>query len=109
MNFKDYQKKVMETAIYPHQGDNLSYPALGLTGEAGEVADKIKKLIRDDGGVLTDKRRVEMIKKLGDVLWYLAAMAMELGVSLEEVAKTNVEKLADRKKRGVLTGEGDNR
>lgn len=109
MDFDEYQKKVRETAIYPHQGENLSYPALGLNGEAGEVADKIKKIIRDDNGVLTPTRREDMIKELGDVLWYLAAIAWELKVDLSEVAKKNIEKLRDRKKRGVLTGEGDNR
>lgn len=109
MDFNTYQKTIRKTAIYPHQGDNLAYPALGLTGEAGEVADKVKKLIRDAGGKLSDPRREEMIKELGDVLWYLAALASELGVNLDEVALKNVQKVIDRKARGVLTGDGDNR
>lgn len=109
MDFNTYQKTIRKTAIYPHQGDNLAYPALGLTGEAGEVADKVKKLIRDAGGKLSDERREEMIKELGDVLWYLAALASELGVELDEVALKNIKKVIDRKARGVLTGDGDNR
>ena len=109
MNFSEYQKLIAKTAIYPNQGSNLSYPALGLTGEAGEVADKVKKLIRDHGGVLTPDLKNEMVKELGDVLWYLTALALELEMNLEDVAKSNVKKLTDRKSRGVLSGDGDNR
>lgn len=109
MKFSEYQKLIAHTAIYPNQGSNLSYPALGLTGEAGEVADKVKKLIRDHGGVLTPALKNEMVKELGDVLWYLTALALELDVNLEDVAKSNVKKLTDRKSRGVLSGDGDNR
>jgi NTP pyrophosphatase (non-canonical NTP hydrolase) len=109
MNFDDFQKFIEETAIYPHKGDNLAYPALGLTGEAGEVADKVKKLIRDHDGKLTPELAQEMVKELGDVLWYLAALSLELKVNLSDVAAANVKKLRDRKKRGVLKGDGDNR
>ena len=109
MDFNSYQADVKKTAIYPHQGENLAYPALGLTGEAGEVADKIKKLIRDRNGTPTDSERIELVKELGDVLWYLAILAWELGVDFEDVAVTNIKKLKDRKERGVLQGEGDNR
>ncbi len=109
MNFEEYQKKVKETSIYPNQGNNVAYATLGLAGEAGEVADKVKKLIRDSGGVLTPDKLKEMIKELGDVLWYLTACANELGVDLEEVATGNVKKVEDRRVRGVLSGEGDNR
>lgn len=109
MDFNTYQKTIRKTAIYPHQGDNLAYPALGLTGEAGEVADKVKKFIRDAGGKLSADRKEEMIKELGDVLWYLAALASELGVTLDEVARKNIKKVIDRQARGVLTGDGDNR
>ncbi len=109
MNFEEYQKKVKETSIYPNQGNNVAYATLGLAGEAGEVADKVKKLIRDAGGKLTPDKREEMIKELGDVLWYLTAVSNELSVSIEEVATKNVHKLEDRKARGVISGEGDNR
>ena len=109
MKFSDYQKLIEKTAIYPNRGSNLSYPALGLTGEAGEVADKVKKLIRDHDGILTPTLKLEMVKELGDVLWYLTALALELNVNLEDVAKSNVKKLTDRKSRGVLKGDGDNR
>lgn len=109
MNFEDFQNIVKETSIYPHQGNNVAYVTLGLAGEAGEVADKVKKLIRDDKGILTPDKKKEMIKELGDVLWYLAACASELGVDLEEVATQNAKKVEDRKSRGVLSGEGDNR
>lgn len=109
MDFTQYQEEVKKTAIYPHQGENLAYPALGLTGEAGEVADKIKKLIRDHNGNLSETERTELVKELGDVLWYLATLAWELKVNFEDVAITNINKLKDRQARGVLQGEGDNR
>ena len=109
MKFSEYQKLIKKTAIYPNQGSNLAYPALGLTGEAGEVADKVKKLIRDHNGSITPKLKHEMVKELGDVLWYLTALALELQVNLEDVAKSNIKKLSDRKSRGVLQGDGDNR
>ncbi|MEK7533228.1 MAG: nucleoside triphosphate pyrophosphohydrolase family protein [Patescibacteria group bacterium] len=109
MNFEEYQKIVKKTSIYPNQGNNVAYATLGLAGEAGEVADKVKKLIRDFNGVLTEDKRKEMIKELGDVLWYLTACASELGVDLEEVAAQNAKKVEDRRVRGVISGEGDNR
>jgi NTP pyrophosphatase (non-canonical NTP hydrolase) len=109
MDFKQYQEAVKKTAIYPNQGDNLSYLTLGLTGEAGEVADKIKKTIRDHKGQLSETGKKELIKELGDVFWYLTMLCWELNVSLEDVAQANIDKLQDRKDRGVLGGEGDNR
>lgn len=109
MKFSEYQTFIKETLIYPHQGENLAYPALGLTGEAGEVADKIKKIIRDNNGVLDEVRRNDIVQELGDVLWYLAALSSELGVTLEDVAEQNIKKLRDRKQRGTLQGEGDHR
>lgn len=109
MNLNEYQEKARETALYPDAGKNFVYPTLGLVGEAGEVAEKIKKVIRNDGGVMSDERRGEIKKELGDVLWYLAQLSTELGYTLEEVAQGNIEKLASRKERGVLHSEGDNR
>ena len=82
---------------------------LGLVGETGEVADKIKKVIRDDGGKLSEEKRRDIEKELGDVLWYLANLATELNLSLDEIALKNLEKLQDRQDRGVLRGSGDNR
>jgi len=109
MNFEEYQKKSRETAIYPNQGDNFIYPVLGLVGESGEVAEKIKKVLRDNRGVIDQEKREEIKKELGDVLWYLAQIATELDLSLDEIAQTNVEKLGSREKRNKLHGEGDNR
>ena len=107
--FKMYQKLASQTAIYPNKGDNLIYPVLGLVGESGEVAEKLKKIIRDDGGILSSAKREEFIKELGDVIWYISAVCEELKVEMGDVAKGNIEKLHSRKDRGVLTGSGDNR
>lgn len=109
MNMNEYQKRAWETGIYPDKGRNIIYPILGLTGESGEVAEHGKKILRDDGGLLTDERREKMIKELGDVLWYVAAVASELGVSLDTVAQTNLDKLATRKSSGTLQGSGSDR
>lgn len=126
MEFNDYQKQSTETAIYPDKGANLVYPALKLAGEAGEVAEKIGKLMRDnhyqvgmrwdffngfglDTLTATTDWEDMLVKELGDVLWYISAIATELGINLDHVAKANIEKLASRKERGVLGGSGDNR
>ena len=109
MNFNDYQKVAKTTAIYPKSEHALWYPALGLAGEAGEVADKVKKVMRDHGGILTEEARKELVKELGDVLWYMAMLALEMDVELDEVAEKNITKITSRKSRGVLRGEGDNR
>jgi len=109
MNFEEYQKKSRVTAKYPNIGENFIYPVLGLTGEAGEVAEKIKKVIRDKDSII-DEETKEMIKKeLGDVLWYVAQLATELNLSLNDVAENNIEKLYSRMDRGVIHGDGDNR
>jgi len=104
----DYQKRSRLTACYPEEA-RLYYPALGLAGEAGEVADQVKRVLRDDGATLTPARAEAIAFELGDVLWYLAQLATELGFSLDEVAERNLQKLADRDRRGVLNGSGDNR
>lgn len=109
MNFQEYQEKSRKTAKYPDAGSNYIYPTLGLSGEAGEVAEKIKKVIRDKGGVIDDVTRDEIKKELGDVLWYVTQIAAELGISLDDVAESNIKKLYDRMDRGVLGGNGDNR
>jgi NTP pyrophosphatase (non-canonical NTP hydrolase) len=105
----DYQHRSRATAVYPDAGDNLTYPALGLCGEAGECAEKVKKAIRDDGGVLSDERRVALAAELGDVLWYVAQLATEAGLDLDEIAEANLAKLLSRQDRGVLQGSGDSR
>jgi len=107
MNFNDYQDQANDTAIYPNES-RLVYPALGLTGEAGEVADKIKKLIRDKR-TFDALERIEIAKEVGDVLWYVAALARDLGVDMDTMARMNLDKLRDRAKRGVVGGSGDNR
>ena len=109
MDFKEYDDAAEVTAVYPNQGNNPIYPTLGLVGEAGEIAEKVKKMIRDDAGVLTEQRRQMLIKELGDVLWYLSALSRELGTSLEVVARTNIEKLQKRMDRNKIHGDGDNR
>lgn len=109
MNFNEYQQAARVTAQYPDLGKNIYYPTLGLAGEAGEVAEKIKKMMRDDGGQLTHERRDALKKELGDVLWYVAALCSELGLEMGEVAELNVAKLRDRHRRGAIQGDGDNR
>jgi len=109
MTFEEYQKESRRTAKYPNLGDNFIYPTLGLSGEAGEVAEKIKKIIRGDNGMVNDAHREELMKELGDVLWYVAQVATELGIGLDEVAQRNLTKLQSRLERGVLGGSGDNR
>lgn len=111
MTFEEYQKFCKTTAIYP-DNTKLMYPALGLTGEAGEVANKIKKLVRD--GVPKDPNDLAAVKEqiaaeIGDVLWYCAALASDLDISLGRVAKDNIDKLTSRKERGKIGGSGDNR
>ena len=109
MNFADYQREARKTAQYPTLGHPIVYPALGLSDEAGEVAGKVKKAMRDDGMIITAEREYEIIKELGDVLWYLSAVCDELGTNLEWVAMQNILKLESRKQRGVIGGNGDNR
>ena len=109
MDLNEYQTAALQTAVYPNMGVNFAYPALGLVGEAGEVADKLKKVLRDNDGVLTDTVRDAVAKEIGDVLWYVSVLAYEMDYSLEEIAQLNIDKLNSRKERGVLSGSGDNR
>lgn len=108
-DFNDYQYRSRSLARYPNIGNNFVYPVLGLSGESGEVSEKIKKILRDKNGLLNDEDRVAILKELGDVLWYIAQMAAEIGYTLEEVALANLEKLYGRLKRGTLHGSGDDR
>lgn len=119
MDFKSYQEKSKETAIYPKlttMSENGSirqlsfvYPAFGLCGEAGEVMEVLKRIVRDDGMTLTDDAREELRKEIGDVLWYLAQLCTELGISLDDAAEKNIEKLQKRKMSGTLHGKGGDR
>jgi NTP pyrophosphatase (non-canonical NTP hydrolase) len=109
MELSDYQERSRATAVYPGLGANLLYPTLGLCGEAGEVAEKIKKMVRDDAGVLSPERREALAKELGDVLWYVAQLATEAGLDLDAVAAGNLDKLLSRRERDVLRGSGDDR
>ena len=99
LSFEEYQKQASETALYPKRLKNLEYPTLGLTGEAGEVANIVKKIQRDFGGEITAEIRVKLKDELGDVLWYISACADELNLTLEEIAEFNIEKLTLRHKR----------
>lgn len=134
MTLDEYQDRALLTAVFPkitvaihripdqdeavlceeasasfHLVDNLIYPAFGLVGEAGEVAEKIKKTIRDRAGTIERKDRDALIKELGDVLWYLAVLANNIDAPLSEIAMLNLKKLADRQTRAVLKGDGDER
>jgi NTP pyrophosphatase (non-canonical NTP hydrolase) len=109
VELSDYQRRSRATAVYPHAGDNLLYPTLGLCGETGEVAEKVKKMVRDDGGVLTADRRAALARELGDVLWYVAQVATEADLDLDAVATENLAKLLSRRERDVLAGSGDDR
>lgn len=128
MNFETYQIEAFKTALYLEKveeklkemgvNDNavtfvkqmagLSYAGLGL-GEVGEIQGKLKKIIRDDGGLVTEEKRKELSKELGDALWYIAAACTELNLSMDAVAEENIKKLKSRQERNVLRGSGDNR
>ncbi len=118
MHLNEYQEQASKTALYMKPLKSalkkqnilpLIYTALGLAGEAGEFVEKVKKLLRNKEGKLTQEQKEALIKELGDILWYLSESARQLGVSLEEVAKRNIQKLQDRADRGVLHSEGDER
>lgn len=112
-SFQEYAVAVESVAVYPDSGTGsilaLTYCTLGLTGEAGEFAEKVKKIMRDHGSEISHEQHIALVKELGDVLWYVTRAAAELGVPLSIVADDNITKLMDRKARGVLSGAGDNR
>ena len=117
MELDKYQELAFSAAQYPKTVDDvdstanvgLLYAVLGLAGEAGELCNKVKKVLRDSDGVLTKERKQQLQDELGDCMWYVAAVATELGIDLSEVCTGNVNKLFDRKERGVIKGDGDNR
>ncbi|DAZ90303.1 nucleoside triphosphate pyrophosphohydrolase family protein [Mycobacteroides abscessus] len=110
----EYQREAAKTAIYPGAGDTtsvdgLSYATMGLVGEAGEIANKVKKILRDNEGVITDEASLAILYELGDVLWYVAALATQLNVDLTDIAGLNLGKLQARAAAGRLQGAGDSR
>jgi len=109
MDFQAYQLQSRATARYPNAGSNPIYPTLGLCGESGEVADKVKKVIRDRGGSFDVEVIAALKLELGDVLWYVAQLASELGLELDAIATANLDKLASRAARNVISGSGDQR
>jgi len=109
LTFEEYQEESRKTAIYPEVGKPYVYPALGLGGEAGEVIETLKKVLRDEEGEIDEATKENLKKELGDVLWYLSNLAEKLNLSLDEIAKKNLKKLASRQKRDVLHGKGDER
>jgi NTP pyrophosphatase (non-canonical NTP hydrolase) len=125
MTFNEYQEQALTTAQYPickvedinserpeimvNRRAGWIYPLIGLTGEVGELSNKLQKVIRDKNGKLTEADIKDYEKELGDCLWFIAVLAHEFGIELNSVAETNIKKLADRKKRNVIEGNGDNR
>lgn len=108
MTIKEYQSETKKTAIYP-ENNAINYLTLGLVSEAGEFAGKIKKVIRDNHGIISDSKKTELGFELGDICWYISQMANELDMDLETILSKNIAKLNDRKERNVLGGSGDNR
>lgn len=108
MTFDEYQQQALISRKYPRESGIL-YCGLGLNGEAGEVAEKLKKIMRDKDNVFSDTDRIEIGKEISDCLWYCAALADELGLTLDQVAQMNIDKLSKRLKEGKIGGSGDNR
>lgn len=108
MDLKNYQEIIAETAVFPKE-IGLLYCGLGLCGEAGEVAEKIKKLYRDSSGVITEEFKQALAKEMGDVAWYLTAMSDIIGISMEEILQINYDKLMARRATNTLHGNGDDR
>lgn len=108
MKFSEFEVAALTTALYDDKY-RIMYPALGLAGETGEVLEKIKKMYRDDGGVLTDDKRDAVRKEIGDVLWYVAALCRDLDITMTDVAESVLLKLKSRAERNVLRGSGDER
>lgn len=116
MNLNDYQARAVSTDSFGDVAGHVSVAemafmtkVLGLVGESGEVAEKFKKILRNDGGIMNEDQRQELAKELGDVLWYIAVLSKYLNFDLEEIGERNLNKLMDRKDRGVITSKGDNR
>jgi len=111
LSFNSYQNKSRKHAFYPNQNTPNAYRYLvyGITGEAGELAEHFKHSLRDENDILTPERRDKIVKELGDLLWYITNLGIELGVNLEDIAKGNLDKIDSRLEKGTLKGEGDSR
>jgi NTP pyrophosphatase (non-canonical NTP hydrolase) len=109
MNFKEYQETSEQFNIFKDKDENFIYLVLGLLGESGEIAEKVKKILRDENNILTKEKKLELIKELGDVLWYISQLTIALDFNLEEVAIQNLKKLSSRSQRNKIKGDGDNR
>lgn len=113
MSLQQYQEATLDTAVYPGAGegdmDAIVYTTLGLSGEAGEIPNKVKKILRDAGGQITDEARKAIAAEIGDTLWYVARLSDELGFNLGDLAEANLDKLNSRANRGVISGSGDDR
>jgi NTP pyrophosphatase (non-canonical NTP hydrolase) len=108
MDIQEYQKRALATTEYG-SGNAIIYPALGMNGEAGEVAEKIKKVLRDKKGEFSDESKLEIAKEIGDVIWYCSALANDIGYTLDQIFSINIDKFESRRSRNVLSGNGDNR
>ena len=108
MTFNEYQEAAGKTSVYPREL-RMVYPLIGLAGETGEVAEKVKKTIRDNDGVFDEDEKLEIAKELGDVLWYVSAIAGDMGYRLDDIARLNLEKIQSRDERDMLHGNGDTR
>ncbi|HEU4715480.1 MAG TPA: nucleoside triphosphate pyrophosphohydrolase family protein [Candidatus Saccharimonadales bacterium] len=109
MNMNDYQTAALRTAAPKDKKDEVFHLVLGLCGESGEIAEKVKKIVRDHGSDFSHLDKNDLVKELGDVLWYVAVLADHFDISLGDVVEKNIAKLADRQKRGLIGGSGDNR
>lgn len=109
MTFKEFQDETQRTAVYPDKGNNFLYPLIGIMGESGEIAEKIKKIWRDKGNIVNPEDKLEITKEIGDVLWYLSQLSSELGIDFNGVAELNIKKIQSRVERQKINGKGDNR
>lgn len=108
MELNEYQSGALTTAIYP-ETSKIIYPTLGLCGESGEVADKVKKIIRDNKGEFSEEKKHQIALELGDVMWYIATLSHDLGYTLDDICRMNLDKLKSRMERNKIHGNGDNR
>ena len=108
MTFNEYQQQALKTAIYP-QNYKIVYPSIGLSGETGEVSEKIKKVLRDNNGNFSKDKCQEIAKELGDCLWYIANLSSDIGYSLDDIAEMNINKIISRQQNNQIHGNGDDR